>query len=175
VIFDALNPEQCRAVETTRGPVCILAGAGSGKTTTIIMRLIANQIATGAFSPSQILAVTFADKAANEMRERLARFGVTGVPARTFYAAALAQLHFFAPGRVGGILPSKALVLKPTASSLPRPPSGSARWLGERDDVCVVGDDYQLIYAFTGATPRYLLGMPGRFPDATAIRLQPNS
>ncbi|MGH3113450.1 MAG: UvrD-helicase domain-containing protein, partial [Gaiellaceae bacterium] len=91
-IFDGLNPEQRRAVEAVRGPVCILAGAGSGKTTTITRR-IANQVATGTFRPTEILAVTFTDKAATEMRERLATLGAAGVPARTFHSAALAQLH----------------------------------------------------------------------------------
>ncbi|MGH3042551.1 MAG: UvrD-helicase domain-containing protein, partial [Gaiellaceae bacterium] len=62
-VFDGLNPEQRRAVEAVRGPVCILAGAGSGKTTTITRR-VAHQVASGAFEPGEILAVTFTDKAA---------------------------------------------------------------------------------------------------------------
>ena len=66
-IFDGLNPEQRLAVQAVRGPVCILAGAGSGKTTTITRR-IGHQVACGAFEPSHILAVTFTDKAAGEMR-----------------------------------------------------------------------------------------------------------
>src|SRR5439155_24295065 len=48
------------------------------------------------------------------------------------------------------------------------------RWLGERDELCAVGDDYQSIYAFTGASPEYLLTMPERFPDATVVRLEDN-
>ena len=48
------------------------------------------------------------------------------------------------------------------------------RWLGERDDLCVVGDDYQSIYSFTGATPEHLLGMPARFPGALVVRLEEN-
>lgn len=273
-IFEGLNPEQRRAVEAVRGPVCILAGAGSGKTTTITRR-IANQVATGTFAPTEILAVTFTDKAATEMRERLARLGATGVPARTFHSAALAQLHFFRPGEIGDVLPSKAPVLLPIARSLPTPfrfrpladlateiewaknrrltpqtyrrslgdheppvpddvmervfrqyeerkagrglldfedlleltvrmydedaaavagfreryraftvdeyqdvnllqQSLLERWLGERDELCVVGDDYQSIYSFTGATPEHLLGMPGRFAGALVVRLEEN-
>src|SRR6266480_6399583 len=118
-IFEGLNPEQRRAVEAVRGPVCILAGAGSGKTTTITRR-IANQVATGTFAADEILAVTFTDKAAAEMRGRLEALGVPGVTARTFHSAALAQLRRFgrAPSR---ILPSKALTLRRIGNSLPPP------------------------------------------------------
>jgi DNA helicase II / ATP-dependent DNA helicase PcrA len=258
-VFEGLNPQQRAAVEAVRGPVCILAGAGSGKTTTITRR-IANQVLTGAFEPSQILAVTFTDKAAGEMRSRLDRLGASGIQARTFHAAALAQLRHFAGDRLGQILPSKAMMLQPIRRSLPPPfkfrPIGDLageiewaknqrltpdtylgsldgheppiaadlmvsvfrryeqqkerqgrvdfedllelavrlydedaaatetfraryraftvdeyqdvnllqqslleRWLGDRDDLCVVGDDYQSIYSFTGATPEYLLNM----------------
>src|SRR5437764_10546976 len=110
-ILDDLNPEQRRAAEAVRGPVCILAGAGSGKTTTITRRG-ANQVATGAFAATQILAVTFTDKAATELRNRLAGLRVSGVTARTFHSAALPQLRFFAADRVGGIPASKALLLR---------------------------------------------------------------
>jgi DNA helicase II / ATP-dependent DNA helicase PcrA len=273
VIFDGLNPEQRRAVEAARGPVCILAGAGSGKTTTITRR-VANQVASGAFEPGEILAVTFTDKAATEMRERLASLGVAGVTARTFHSAALAQLHWLGmpPTR---ILPSKALALRRIGNGLPMPykfrpavdlateiewaknrrltpetyveglgdheppiPSDLMRkvfrsyetaksergfvdfedllelalrmleedehalaevrqryraftvdeyqdvnvlqqelldrWLGTSDELCAVGDDYQSIYAFTGATPEYLLGLPARFPHAAVVRLESN-
>ena len=273
-ISDHLNPEQRRAVEAVRGPVCILAGAGSGKTTTITHR-IANQVASGAFQPAQILAVTFTDKAAGEMRGRLTRLGAEGVRARTFHSAALAQLHHLAAEPPGQILSSKAVALRQIANSLPRPyrfrpaadlaaeiewaknrrlppgdyedslgaheppiPSdlmarvyrsyergkgsqglidfedvlelalrmfqedGDARerfqsryaaftvdeyqdvnflqqslleeWLGGRDELCVVGDDDQSIYAFTGASPRYLLAMPRAYPGTEVIRLERN-
>ena len=268
-----LNAEQRRAVEAVRGPVCILAGAGSGKTTTITHR-IAHQVDSGAFRPSQILAVTFTDKAAGEMRARLERLGVTGVRASTFHSAALSQLRYFRPEAVGRILPSKVLVVRNLMNSLPAPYKFRAagdlateiewahnrritpdlycdsldghdppipadlmlriyrryedkkrdeglmdfedlleraiavfddehavaefreryhaftvdeyqdvnllqqtlleRWLGPRDDLCVVGDDYQSIYGFTGATPEYLLGAAGRFPAAEVIRLEEN-
>src|ERR671932_1549993 len=117
-IFDGLNDEQRRAAEVVRGPVCILAGAGSGKTTTITRR-IANQVATHTFAPTQILAVTFTDKAAGELRARLAALGAPGVTARTFHSAALAQLRHFAPDRVGRILATKALLLRQIGNSLP--------------------------------------------------------
>ncbi len=100
--LDGLNAEQRRAAEAVRGPVCILAGAGSGKTTTITRR-IAQQVATAAFAPAQIMAVTFTDKAAGELRARLAALGVSGVRASTFHSAALRQLRHFAPAaRSGG-------------------------------------------------------------------------
>src|SRR5436190_7775347 len=272
-IFAGLNSEQRRAVETTRGPVCILAGAGSGKTTTITRR-IANQVATRAFAAHEILAVTFTDKAATEMRTRLEQLGAEGVTARTFHSAALAQLHWLgdAPRK---IVATKALALRRIANALPPPyrfrPAGDLatevewaknrrltpdtylrglgdhappippdlmarvfrryerqkaesgyvdfedllerairlfdgdphalatlrerfraftvdeyqdvnllqqtlldRWLGAGDELCAVGDDYQSIYAFTGATPSYLLAMPERFPHAAVVRLEAN-
>jgi DNA helicase-2/ATP-dependent DNA helicase PcrA len=266
-----LNPEQRRAAEAVRGPVCILAGAGSGKTTTITRRL-AHQVATGAFAANQLMAVTFTDKAAGELRARLEALGAPGVRASTFHAAALRQLRHFAPGSVGRILPSKALMLRQIANRLPAPfkfrPAGDLAteiewaknrrigpdeygedreppipvdlmqrvyaeyerrktdeglidfedllerairlfaeddgvcetfraqyraftvdeyqdvnllqqtlldlWLGDRDELCVVGDDYQSIYSFTGASPDHLLGMPGRFPHALVVRLEEN-
>ena len=273
-VLEGLNPEQRRAAELARGPVCILAGAGTGKTTTITRR-IANQVATGAFAPGQILAVTFTDKAAGEMRTRLAALGASGVQARTFHSAALAQLRHFDPAAVGRILPSKALTLRRIANSLPAPykfrPAGDLateiewarnrritsdryrasldgheppipadlmervyrqyeevklaqgltdfedlleltirlydsspeagstfrerylaftvdeyqdvnllqqtlleRWLGDRDELCAVGDDNQAIYGFTGASPSYLLALPGRFPGTAVVRLEQN-
>jgi ATP-dependent DNA helicase UvrD/PcrA len=269
-----LNSEQQRAVEAVRGPVCILAGAGSGKTTTITHR-VGNQVESRAFRADEILAVTFTDKAAGEMRGRLEQLGVPGVRCATFHSAALGQLRFFASEPPGRILASKALPLRYIGNSLPRPyrfrpaadlateiewaknrrigpgdylsslgerrppipedlmlrvyseyerrkerdgwvdfedlleltirlfdADGGAleqvrdryqaftvdeyqdvnllqqtlldRWLGERDELCAVGDDYQSIYAFTGASPEHLLAMPKRFPHATVVRLEEN-
>ncbi|MGH2933801.1 MAG: ATP-dependent helicase [Gaiellaceae bacterium] len=272
--LDGLNPEQRRAAEAVRGPVCILAGAGTGKTTTITRR-IAYQVASGAFEPAQIMAVTFTDKAGGELRARLAALGVTRVRAGTFHSAALRQLRHFAPGELGRILPSKALLLRQIGNRLRAPykfrPAGDLaaeiewaknrrvgpdayldaaadreppipadlmarvyrdyerrkeddglvdfedlleravrlferdeqaaatfraqyraftvdeyqdvnllqqmlleQWLGDGDDLCVVGDDYQSIYAFTGAGPEHLLAVPVRFPHATVVRLEEN-
>jgi DNA helicase-2/ATP-dependent DNA helicase PcrA len=273
-VFESLNPEQRRAVEAVRGPVCILAGAGSGKTTTITHR-VANQVRTGTFRSDEILAVTFTDKAAGEMRSRLETLGVTGVRASTFHSAALGQLRFFSPEPPGKIGASKALPLRYIGNSLPRPyrfrPAADLatevewaknrriapddylqslgdheppipaelmlrvyreyerrkaaqgyldfedlielairlfdedegalqqvrdrycaftvdeyqdvnllqqalleRWLGDRNELCAVGDDYQSIYAFTGASPEYLLAMPRRFAGVTVVRLEEN-
>ncbi|HET7481865.1 MAG TPA: UvrD-helicase domain-containing protein, partial [Actinomycetota bacterium] len=109
-IFDGLNPEQRRAVEAVTGPVCILAGAGSGKTTTITRR-IAHQVRSETFEPGALLAVTFTEKAAGEMKRRLLNLQVTGVQARTFHSAALKQLGFFRSGWVQNVLSSKAQIL----------------------------------------------------------------
>jgi len=273
-ILDGLNPEQRRAAEGVRGPVCILAGAGSGKTTTITRR-IAWQVASGAVRSDQILAVTFTDKAAAEMRRRLERLGVAGVEARTFHSAALSQLRRARGDAPGRILSTKALLLRQIGNTLPPPfrfrPAGDLAtevewaknrrltpetyraglgdheppipenlmytvfreyerrkagsglidfedllelavrmyeedewavaalreryaaftvdeyqdvnllqqallelWLGPRDDLCAVGDDYQSIYGFTGASPEWLLGLATRYPHASVVRLEEN-
>ena len=273
-ILEGLNPEQRRAAEAVRGPVCILAGAGSGKTTTITRR-IAWQVASGAVRSDQILAVTFTDKAAAEMRTRLERLGVAGVEARTFHSAALSQLRRARGDAPGRILSTKALLLRQIGNTLPPPyrfrPAGDLAtevewaknrrltpqtyrsglgtheppipadlmatvfreyerrkqasglidfedllelavrmyeedewavaalreryaaftvdeyqdvnllqqsllelWLGPRDDLCAVGDDYQSIYGFTGASPEWLLGLATSYPHATVVRLEKN-
>jgi ATP-dependent DNA helicase UvrD/PcrA len=279
-ILDGLNPAQRQAAEATRGPVAILAGAGTGKTTTITHR-VAWQVASGAFAPQRILAVTFTQKAAGELRNRLAELGVSGVEARTFHAAALHELGGLWERCSGSPLPDvldhKARLLGPLANGLPAPhrflprrelasevewaknrmvepdgylaalrterhdppipaelmdgiyrnyerrkarsgvldfedmlglairmldlyPEAAAmvraryeaftvdefqdvnplqaalldRWLGGRDELCVVGDDYQTIFAFTGASPSHLLTFTERYPKATVVRLEEN-
>ena len=266
--LDGLNDEQRAAAQAMRGPVCILAGAGSGKTTTLTRR-IANQIATGAFAATDILALTFTDRAAGELRRRLKPFG--DVRARTFHAEALAHVAHF--GAKPDLLASKAMLVGPIVRTLPRPyrfkatkdvageieraknrrvtPDGYEAdlgdhtpvlpadlmtrvyktyeqrkrrvgkldfedllgeainlmdtpaaptirnrysafsvdeyqdvnllqqtlldaWLGGRDEVCVVGDDYQSIYGFTGATPTYLIDFPKRYSSARVVTLTRN-
>ncbi|MGH3838263.1 MAG: ATP-dependent helicase, partial [Pseudonocardiaceae bacterium] len=98
--LDGLDEEQRAAVRAPRGPVCVLAGAGTGKTRTITRR-IAQLVHTGHVAPGQVLAVTFTTRAAGEMRTRLRDLGVGGVQARTFHAAALRQLRYFWPRVVG--------------------------------------------------------------------------
>ncbi len=96
----ALDEEQRAAVYAPRGPVCVLAGAGTGKTRTITHR-IGHLVSEGQVSAGQVLAVTFTARAAGELRARLRVLGVSGVQARTFHAAALRQLRYFWPLVVG--------------------------------------------------------------------------
>ena len=103
-VLAQLDDEQRAAASAVSGPVCILAGAGTGKTRTITHR-IAYGVHTGAFVPEQVLAVTFTARAAGELRSRLAGLGVGGVQARTFHAAAMRQLRYFAPRVLGGPMP----------------------------------------------------------------------
>ena len=123
-ILEGLNDAQREAAMAVRGPVAILAGAGTGKTTTITRR-IAYQVATGTFPADRILAVTFTEKAASELKERLAALGVSGVEARTFHAAALSQLGRLWERHTGDplpeVLPSKAPLIASLANSLPPP------------------------------------------------------
>ncbi len=103
--LDALDDRQREAASVLRGPVAVLAGAGTGKTRVITHR-IAHGVDTGAYSPSRVMAVTFTAKAAGELRGRLRALGVAGVSARTFHSAALAQLNFFWPTLAGDTAPS---------------------------------------------------------------------
>jgi DNA helicase-2/ATP-dependent DNA helicase PcrA len=282
-----LDDEQREAVLAPRGPVCVLAGAGTGKTRTITHR-IAQLVAAGHVAPSQVLAVTFTQRAAGEMRTRLralgaaAQTGVGGVQAMTFHAAAHRQLRYFWPRVIGDtgwqlldtkfavvargatgaglklstddvrdvageIEWAKASLISPeqypdavaevardvpldaakvaavyaayeslkarndgltlldfddlllhTAAAIendaavaeefrnryrcfvvdeyqdvtPLQQRVLSAWLGDRDDLTVVGDANQTIYSFTGASPRYLLDFSRRFPEATVVRLE---
>jgi DNA helicase-2/ATP-dependent DNA helicase PcrA len=278
-LLGLLNPAQRAAAECVRGPVAILAGAGTGKTTTVTHR-IAWQVASGAFAAREILAVTFTDKAAGELRNRLAALGVHGVEARTFHGGARWMLSVLWQPLTGSpmpnLMPHKIALLEDLVRGLPAPdcfrprrelaqeiewaknrritpgeylaelertgheqplrdaermqriyegyerakervgawdfedlllqlanlldehPEAVARlrsrfraltvdeyqdvnplqqalldhWTGPDADVCVVGDDYQTIYAFTGASPSWLLEFPERFPHATVVRLE---
>ncbi len=278
-VLEGLDPEQVEAVRITRGPLVIHAGAGSGKTRVISHR-VAYAVATGAVDRSRILVVTFTDKAAREMVARLDALGLPGVAARTFHAAALAQLRHFWPSRHDGapapeVLDSKIPIVGRLARALPggyrftpakdladeiewgkgrrltpatyaagsgtrNPPipvelftrlwadyerakdrsgrldfddmltrmvellasdadaAAAVReryawfsvdeyqdtnplqqqllelWLGDRDDVCVVGDEDQTIYTFTGATSEYLRSFAERHPGSREVTLSRN-
>lgn len=274
----ALDERQREAAATLRGPVAVLAGAGTGKTRVITHR-IAHGVDTGAYSPGRVMAVTFTSKAAGEMRGRLRALGVEGVSARTFHAAALAQLNFFWPTLAGDTMPAIAdnkvrllahaadgLGIEPDTATLRdvasdiewrkvtlrsidqyvrERPKGVGRlsvervadlqrayeklkderrlldfedvllacagmleaephvaravheqyrhftvdefqdvsplqhrllelWVGDRRDLCVVGDASQSIYSFAGADSRYLLEFGSRHPDAKVVRLETN-
>ncbi|MGN6606458.1 MAG: ATP-dependent helicase [Jatrophihabitans sp.] len=276
-VLAGLDPEQRAAAQAVRGPVCILAGAGTGKTRAITHR-IAYGVRSGALPPGQVLAVTFTARAAGELRSRLRALGAGGVQARTFHAAALRQLQYFAPRVLGGGLPevvdnpfrlvanaaarlrlrtdrselrdlaaeidwAKAVLARPETYVVAAQRAGRAistpaesvaqlfdeyekakrragvvdfadlllimagameqyadvaeevrsryrhfvvdeyqdvsplqqrlldAWLGDRNDLCVVGDANQTIYSFAGATPEHLLGFSRRFPDAVVVRL----
>ncbi|AQY01099.1 MULTISPECIES: ATP-dependent helicase [Microbacterium] len=275
--LEALDDRQREAASVLRGPVAVLAGAGTGKTRVITHR-IAHGVDTGAYSPSRVMAVTFTAKAAGELRGRLRALGVEGVAARTFHAAALAQLNFFWPTLAGSPAPSiidnKVRLLGQAADSMRlRPSTATLRdiaseiewrkvsmlsveqhsllgrtvsgidsaqfvelqqryealkderrqldfedvllacagmleaeprvaasvheqyrhftvdeyqdvsplqnrllelWLGDRKDICVVGDASQTIYSFAGAEQRFLLEFERRHPDATVVRLETN-
>ena len=275
--LDDLDPEQRAAAEALRGPVCILAGAGTGKTRAITHR-IAAMVRSGTAAPDQVLAVTFTTRAAGEMRTRLRSLGAHGVQARTFHSAALRQLQYFWPRLSAGARPTiiesklpsiraaaarlriavnpalqrdlasevewaKAAQVSPDAYAAAAAAAGRVpplepasvqklfaayedvnaergqfdfedilvmaayaieehrdiaaevreryrhfvvdeyqdvnplqqrlldAWLGDRDDLCVVGDPHQTIYSFTGASPSYLVEFSKRFPGATVVRL----
>ena len=277
-VLDGLDENQREAATALRGPVVVLAGAGTGKTRVITHR-IAHGVDTGAYSPGRVMAVTFTTKAAGEMRGRLRTMGVAGVAARTFHAAALAQLNFFWPTLAGdsapGIIDNKVRLLAHAADSIglspdtatlrdvaseiewrkvsmlsvdgyvAARPNGVGRlgvdrvvalqhayeklkderrqldfedvllacagmleaepqvakavreqyrhftvdefqdvsplqnrllelWLGDRRDICVVGDASQTIYSFAGADASFLLGFPTRFEGARVVRLETN-
>lgn len=276
-VLEGLDPEQREVATALHGPVCVLAGAGTGKTRAITHR-IAYGVRAGILQPSSVLAVTFTNRAAGEMRGRLRQLGAQGVQARTFHSAALRQLQYFWPKAIGGSLPrlvdrkiqlvadaaaacrirldrgelrdttaeiewSKvtqtvpadyALAAARAGREIPRDPAEIAQlyaayedlkrqrgvidfedvllltvavlqdrhdiaeqvraqyqhfvvdeyqdvsplqqrllelWLGEREDLCVVGDASQTIYSFTGATPDHLLDFRTRHPGATVVKL----
>ncbi|MFI6641407.1 ATP-dependent DNA helicase UvrD2 [Streptomyces sp. NPDC050504] len=276
-VLDGLDPEQREVATALSGPVCVLAGAGTGKTRAITHR-IAYGVRAGILQPATVLAVTFTNRAAGEMRGRLRQLGAGGVQARTFHSAALRQLQYFWPKAVGGSLPRLverkvqlvgeaaaanrirlerselrdvtgeiewAKVTQTVPADYPaavakaqrditRDPAEIAQifrtyeelkrervvidfedvllltvgilqdrhdiadqvrrqyqhfvvdeyqdvsplqqrllelWLGDRDDLCVVGDASQTIYSFTGATPDHLLDFRVRHPGATVVKL----
>lgn len=120
-ILATLDDEQREVAQTLRGPVRVLAGAGTGKTRAIIGR-IAFGVATGTYSPDSVMAITFTQRAAGEMRTRLRSLGVERVAARTFHASALSQLNYFWPQLTGSnaprVLESKARALAEVSTQL---------------------------------------------------------
>ena len=115
-ILDALDEEQRKVALATRGPVCVIAGAGTGKTRAITHR-IAYASAIGVMDPQRVLAITFTARAAGEMRSRLRLLGFPGVTARTIHSAALKQLLYFWPGVFGGQTPELLTSKSPFVNS----------------------------------------------------------
>jgi DNA helicase-2/ATP-dependent DNA helicase PcrA len=120
-LLAGLDDQQRIAAESLLGPVCLLAGAGTGKTRAITHR-VAYGVATGVYSPGRVMALTFTSRAAAELRTRLRALGAQGVAARTFHASALSQLNFFWPQVIGGTMPrlldSKGRLLAHAAETL---------------------------------------------------------
>ncbi|MCY7403198.1 MAG: ATP-dependent helicase [Cryobacterium sp.] len=120
-LLKGLDEQQRIAAEALIGPVCMLAGAGTGKTRAITHR-IALGVLTGAYAPNRVMALTFTSRSAAELRGRLRQLGAGGVAARTFHAAALSQLNYFWPHVVGGqaprILDGKGRILGHAAEAL---------------------------------------------------------
>ena len=120
-LLAGLDPEQREVALATRGPVCVLAGAGTGKTRAITHR-IAYAAAAGVMNPAHVLAITFTVRAAGEMRGRLRQLGVAQVRASTFHAAALRQLNYFWPRVVGGrpprLIDAKASLVREAAKQV---------------------------------------------------------
>ena len=141
VILAGLDPDQLAVVSAINGPVCVIAGAGTGKTRVITHR-IAYAINSGVTDPTKVLALTFTAKAAGEMRARLRGLGIPNATARTFHSAALKQLLYFWPYAFGGqfpsLLPSKsgfisqaisrADVAIPASAAALREISGEIEW-----------------------------------------------
>jgi DNA helicase-2/ATP-dependent DNA helicase PcrA len=121
-LLSGLDPEQREVALTTQGAVCVLAGAGTGKTRAITHR-IAYAAAIGVMNPAHVLALTFTVRAAGELRGRLRQLGAAQVRASTFHAAALRQLNYFWPRVIGGRPPQ----LVDAKVSLVREAAGQAR------------------------------------------------
>jgi DNA helicase-2/ATP-dependent DNA helicase PcrA len=120
-LLSSLDDEQRLAAESLVGPTCILAGAGTGKTRTITHR-IAYGIAKGYYAANRVLALTYTNRAAGELRSRLRALGAAGVQVKTFHAAALSQLEFFWPQFAGvpapQVLESKGKLIGQAATEL---------------------------------------------------------
>jgi DNA helicase-2/ATP-dependent DNA helicase PcrA len=131
-LLSSLDDDQRVVAQQLYGPVCVLAGAGTGKTRAITHR-IAYGVATGTYSPDRILALTFTTRAAGEMKTRLRQLGAGPVQAQTFHAAALRQLGHFWPNYVGGTMPK-------LFESKARPLAESAKMVGLKLDTATLRD-----------------------------------
>lgn len=131
-LLTGLDPEQRAVAQALRGPVSVIAGAGTGKTRAITHRM-AYGVATGVYKPTEVLAVTFTTRAAGEMRSRLRALGAEGVQARTFHSAALRQAQYFWPHVYGGPFPEIVKSKFPLVAD-------ALRRLGRRGDTPLLRD-----------------------------------
>jgi DNA helicase-2/ATP-dependent DNA helicase PcrA len=174
-VLAALDPEQRQVALATTGPVCVLAGAGTGKTRAVAHR-IAYAALTGVVDPAHVLAVTFTTRAAGELRARMVQLAGSGgglerVQARTFHSAALRQLTHFWPATVGGrppaVLDSKVSMLAEAARGL-RVTAGVAELRDVASEIewakvsQVRPDDYAGASAKAGRTPPLAAEVVGR-------------
>ena len=174
-VLAALDPEQRQVALATTGPVCVLAGAGTGKTRAVAHR-IAYAALTGVVDPAHVLAVTFTTRAAGELRARMVQLAGSGgglerVQARTFHSAALRQLTHFWPATVGGrppaVLDSKVSLLAEAARGL-RVKAGVAELRDVASEIewakvsQVRPDDYAGASAKAGRTPPLAAEMVAR-------------
>ncbi|MDQ2728819.1 MAG: ATP-dependent DNA helicase UvrD2 [Actinomycetota bacterium] len=121
-MLDGLSPVQMRAVTTETSPLCVLAGAGSGKTR-VLTRRIAYRLTTGTADPGHVLALTFTRKAAGELGHRLTVLGLRDrVVTGTFHAVAMAVLRQYwadCGRRPPALLERKARILAPLVAARP--------------------------------------------------------
>jgi DNA helicase II / ATP-dependent DNA helicase PcrA len=175
-LLAALDPEQREVALACRGPVCVLAGAGTGKTRAITHR-IAYAVATGAVNPAHVLALTFTVRAAGELRGRLRALGggAAAVRATTFHSAALRQLTYFWPRVIGGrppqLVESKLPLLREAARGLGMRMEGAALSEAvteiEWAKVCQVHpDSYVFAAAAAGRVPAAGVDDTGRLYQA---------
>lgn len=170
-ILTGLDPEQAAAVTAPAGPLCILAGAGTGKTRAITHR-IAHRVRAGEVRAQHILAVTFTARAAAEMRARLRQLGADGVQARTFHSAALRQVRYFAQRLFDGrempeLLESKARLvgLAATRAGLKIDGTGARDLAGEIEWAkasLVEPDDYAAAAGKAMREPPFEVGRVGQ-------------
>ncbi|MBK7722754.1 MAG: ATP-dependent DNA helicase UvrD2 [Austwickia sp.] len=154
-LLEGLDPEQRQVACAPVGAMCVLAGAGTGKTRAITHR-IAYGVHCGAYQPGHTLAVTFTARAAGQMRTRLRDLGVQGVQARTFHAAALRQLQYFWPRAIGGGVPPIA----PQTTSLVAEAAGRLRLRVDRAVLRDLGDELRWTKV-SGLTAQTYVGAAG--------------
>src|SRR2546429_575355 len=182
-----LNPAQRDAVEHPGGALLVLAGAGSGKTRVLTAR-IAHLITKLGVAPQRIFAVTFTNKAAGEMRSRIAQLlggDPRGLWIGTFHSLSARLLRREAP--LLGFGPNFTIYDADDSEALVKhvlvdefQDTNAAQYLlvkqlaQRHGNLCVVGDDDQAIYGWRGADVRHMLSVQNDFPGTKLVRLEQN-